>query len=250
MGELLTLLLVALVGGVVGAWATSYFQARRERQRELDREAFRLFERLVLLRDVHWGATVLEFAGHPLIPEEVERYNRLSWEVADLLRCIDRIPEAEDVLRAMWSLDFGREQDRNDALSAVLERLGRRLNPKYHDVVRELGDESRKLMVSDFDEYQRRRRWIFPWPGDRRPKAESRSYSLAEIESGGRTAIWSGPDEEFMFSQDGFLWHPWESSQGVHVSTSWRDVPTGKELPQEGWHHLKGCDCSACRELW
>jgi hypothetical protein len=158
MGEFLRLLLLAVAGGAIGAWASSHFQGKRERKRELDRKAFGLFERLSLLRDVRWSATVLEFHGEPLDHEEVEKYNRLSWEVADMLREIDEIPEAEDILRAVWSLDYAQENERYDALSAVLERLGKRLNPKYHGIVSEIGAGSRRLMQSDFDEYRRRRR--------------------------------------------------------------------------------------------
>jgi len=143
MRELLTLLLVAIAGGVLGAWAASFFQGRQERRRELDREAFRLFERLALLRDVHWQATVLEVHGEPVMPTEVEKYNRLSWEIADSLRQIDEIPEAKDILRAMWSLNFAREQDRYDALNDVLEQLGNRLNPKYHRIVSQISEESK-----------------------------------------------------------------------------------------------------------
>jgi len=249
MNELLTLLLVALAGGVVGAWANSYFQAKRERQRELDREAFHLFERLALLRDVHWSATVLEFHGEPLDPEEVVKYNRLSWEVADMLREIDEIPEAEDILRAMWSLDYTQEKERYDDLSAVLERLGKRLNPKYHDIVSKLGAQSRQLMQSDFDEYKRRRRWVYPLPSQKQRTKPMREYTLDEVKASGVAATWTGQEEEFGYDDGEFLWHPWDSSSGGG-SYSWKNVPDGKELPTEGWHHSGGCECEECRKLW
>ncbi len=92
--------------------------------------------------------------------EEVRKFHKLSWRIADELRKVDELKDVEDILQMLFSIDFDTERARSKKLHEIIDRLGRRVNPRYQNKINQISQENQNLMERDFDEYWRRLRNI------------------------------------------------------------------------------------------
>ena len=147
-------------GAFVGAQANSYFQRRSKRSEAREEGRFRVYMMLLdLYSRHHWIASAdihLELAS---VTTRVE-FHRQCWRVADELRKIDTMPETEEILRTMFSLHFENEIQRANALSDLLDRLGKKVNPQYAKVIKQISKENISLMAKDPDTASRRQKKI------------------------------------------------------------------------------------------
>lgn len=153
-------LLIAVVGGLVGAWAAIFFQRRREREKSLEKARFDIYMNLLSLNSRHFWITVAEIHHEKSKPEMIQKYQDAAWTIADKLRQIDELPEARDILRVIFSLEFESEAKRSEALNKVIDQLGKEVNPRYSQFIKQISQENQALMVRDFEEFWRRQRKI------------------------------------------------------------------------------------------
>jgi hypothetical protein len=78
------------------------------------------------------------------------------------MRKIDHLPEARDILRAMFLLTYPTEGERAAELDRLVETLGKRVNPRYDAVMEEITRENQGLMASNANEFFRNQRKIQP----------------------------------------------------------------------------------------
>lgn len=161
--DYIVLALTAFLGALFGAWATYYYTCKFDKLRKNEESIFNIYHMLCDLYNMHFWITSAEAQGR--VPENtiVQNYYSYCWKIADELRKIDRIPVAEEILEAMFSLKFEQERHRAEMLQNICNKLGEQVNPNYCKIINRISMESLELMIKDMDEYFRRRRKIqFP----------------------------------------------------------------------------------------
>ena len=152
----------AFVGAFVGGWATIFFQRKTERKRHADKVLFDVYMMLMDLNGRHFWVTSAEVQGKESDPRILERVQDIRWRIADEIRKIDHLPEARDILRAMFTLTYQSERGRAEEFDRLLSVLGKRVNPRYDEVMAEITHENQALMFSNPDEFFRRKSRIEP----------------------------------------------------------------------------------------
>ena len=153
---------IGVVGAVIGGWATAFFQRRHERKRRTENVLFGVYMMLMDLRGHHFWITSAEVRGQDSDPKIIQRFQDTRWRIADEMRKIDQLPEARDILRAMFSLTYESESRRADMLDQLVDALGEKVNSRYDEVMAEITRENQALMVKDTDEFFHRRKKIEP----------------------------------------------------------------------------------------
>ena len=154
--ELLSGIIGAILGAFVGGWAAVHFQRKGDKKRQNQERQFELYKLLLDLDSKHfWIANASE--ARPVRVEVLEEYDRLSWRVADKLREADEMPEAEDILRLVFSYKIESEQARSELLSRILTSIGGRVNSRYQSIMSQIGQENSQLVSADPAAYSERR---------------------------------------------------------------------------------------------
>jgi hypothetical protein len=159
-------IIVPLVSGVIGAfvggWATVFFQRKSERKRHAEKTLFDVYMMLMDLKGRHFWITSAEVQGKESGQQIREKFQDIRWRIADEIRKIDYLPEAEDILRVMFALTYRSEGGRADEFDRLLKALGKKINSRYDRVMAEITRENQALMVRDADEFFRRQKKIEP----------------------------------------------------------------------------------------
>lgn len=155
MTELITGL-IGLLGVLLGGFITYYLEKRLEAKREFEAVSFRVYMMLLDLYGRHQSIVTAEFHNE-LAPIERRRgYDRMRWLISDELRKAE-LPELEEIMLALHG-DFRTESQRAEALNVVTDKLGTRINQKYVDVARKLGEMNESSMLNDPEFFKRRMR--------------------------------------------------------------------------------------------
>jgi len=125
---------VALVGSLVAHMLTR----RREQQRIVEERRFLIYMKLIDLYGSYFWFTTAEVHRKPVSDEIRLKCRELSWQIADMLRSADEVDELEDILDVLMGPGFPTAVACYDAMSKLLDRLGRRLNPRYTKKIREI----------------------------------------------------------------------------------------------------------------
>jgi len=146
----------ALLGALIGAVATGFIQLWIARRRAAEKAQFELYMMLLELKGIHFWIVSSEIHGERGPTEIIVRFSQLRWRIADKLREINNMPEAEEILTTMFSLRFETEQQRSQALTRVIDHLGERINPRYVQIMKRISEENSDALEKDPDEYLRR----------------------------------------------------------------------------------------------
>ena len=155
-------LFIVLAGAVGGAGAAVLLQQWSKRRKAAADTLFKIYMLLMEVNGQHFWITSREVRSEEPRQETLKRFEDLRWQIADEARKVDYVPEIRDVLHALFSLSFESEAKRNARLSELLDRMGKKLNPKYAQIMKEITNENGALMVSDVEEFIRRQRKIQP----------------------------------------------------------------------------------------
>jgi hypothetical protein len=152
----------AVVGAVVGGWATMFFQRKADRKRHVENVLFNVYMMLMEFKGRHFWITSAEIRGTEANPRVVSGFEDIRWRIADEMRKLDQLPEGRDILHVMFSLTYASESGRAEDLNRLLDVLGKRVNPRYDQVMKEITAENQALMFTDGDEFFRRQKRIQP----------------------------------------------------------------------------------------
>jgi hypothetical protein len=152
---------------LVGVLTANLLAKRRERQRFVEERRFEIYVKLMELQGEYFWFTVAEMHREHIRAETSRKAFSLAWQIADALRAADEVEYLEEILDVTHGPGFATAQERYDAMSRVLERLGRRVNPRYAKKIHEISEANMSLLASG---------------GDSNAPALSRSLGLLEPE--------------------------------------------------------------------
>jgi len=155
-------LVTGLIGAVAGGWATIFFQRKTERERRSENVLFDIYMMLMELKGHHFWIRSAELQRRESDPRVLSNFEKTRWRIADEMRKIDHLPEARDILRAMFLLTYPSEGERAAELDRLVETLGKRVNPRYDAVMAEITRANQRLMTSNMNEFFRNQRKIQP----------------------------------------------------------------------------------------
>jgi hypothetical protein len=99
---------------------------------------------LMDLQAWYFWFTTGEMHGTEVKVDVRRRCRDLSWQIADKIRAADDVDYLEETLDVLLSPRFSTARERYDAMSAVLNKLGQRVNPRYQKRIREISDANLK----------------------------------------------------------------------------------------------------------
>jgi hypothetical protein len=133
---------------LVGALATNILTRRRERRRVVEERRFEIYMKLMELHSSYFWFTVAEFHREVLSDEICRRCQDLAWQIADMLRSADEVEFCEQILEITLGSTFGTATERHEAMGQLVDRLGRKVNPKYSKKIRQISEANIRLLGS------------------------------------------------------------------------------------------------------
>ncbi|HWK88553.1 MAG TPA: hypothetical protein VNP72_01110 [Longimicrobium sp.] len=91
--------------------------------------------------------TTAELHNDELRPERTLQIRSLAWQIADQLRAADAVEVVPELLRVLQSTGFATAAERYEAMSALIDRLGNAVNPRYAATVRKISNENLEHMA-------------------------------------------------------------------------------------------------------
>jgi hypothetical protein len=104
---------------------------------------------LLELHGFYFWITSAELRGE-VPPDSVPvRARQIAMQIADKLREADDVEHLEEILTVLMAEDaFETANKRSEALDAVIDKLGNKVNPHYAEVVRRISDENVRGVLS------------------------------------------------------------------------------------------------------
>lgn len=140
---------LGFVGGVgvtlAGALIADLLTRRRERRKVLLERRFQIYMKLMELNGQYFWVASAEIRSETVPPEVRRKCHDLAWQIADLVRAADEVEFLDEILDVIFAPGYPTAGRRHDAMAALLERLGERVNPRY---VRKMQEISRTNLLS------------------------------------------------------------------------------------------------------
>jgi hypothetical protein len=116
-------------------------QRRADKRRRLEEGRFHVYVSLLELYGIYTWFATLQLHNEQKIDAEI-RHSILTkaWRVADKLREIDEVEHLPEIVRVLFSEEFSSSMDRAKAMDALLDRMGRLVNPRYAAAIREISE--------------------------------------------------------------------------------------------------------------
>ena len=135
---------ISLFAAIIGY----FLSKRRERRQFVEQCRFEIYMKLMDLYGYYFWFVTKEQRGEK-VPDDIRQKAReLSWQIADLLRSADEIDYLEDVLDILFGLGFETAAMRHKSMDDLLDRLGKKVNPRYSRKIREISKANIKLLSS------------------------------------------------------------------------------------------------------
>jgi hypothetical protein len=144
--------LLAFFSGVgvslVGALVANILTRQRERRRVVEERRFEIYMKLMDLYSSYFWFTVAELHKEVASDEIRRRCHDLAWQIADTLRSADEVDFLEQILEVTLGPTFGTATERYEATGRLLDQLGRRVNPRYSNKIRQISEANIRLLGS------------------------------------------------------------------------------------------------------
>lgn len=144
--------LIAFLSGVgvslVGALVANIFTRSRERGRVVEERRFEIYMKLMELYGSYFWFTVAELHKEAVRDEIRQRCRDLAWQISDLLRSADEVEFLDEILDVTLSPRFATARECYEAMGQLLDRMGRRVNPRYAKKIREISEANVKVLGS------------------------------------------------------------------------------------------------------
>lgn len=131
-----------------GAFVANQLTRRREKQAKLEQHRFQIYMKLMdVYADYFWFSSA-EVRNEKLRSEIRERCRSRSLEIVDMLRAADDMEDLDEILDVLMGHEFTTALDRYKAIGALLNKLGKHVNPKYQRKISEIGKGNIELLSS------------------------------------------------------------------------------------------------------
>jgi hypothetical protein len=135
-------LLIAFVIGVgvtlTGAFIAHLLTRSRERRKLIEERRFEIYMKLMDLNSQYFWIASAEVRGEPAPQTAREKCRELSWRIADMLRAADEVEFLDETLDILFASNYPSAAKRHDAMGALIDKMGQRINPRYarkfHDI--------------------------------------------------------------------------------------------------------------------
>lgn len=125
---------------LVGALVAHVFTRQRERRQLVEERRFQIYMKLMELHSGYFWFTTAELR-QTAVPNEIRHKCRdVAWQIADMLRATDEVEYLEDILDVLMGPGFPTAGERYDAMAKLVDRLGRRVNPRYAKKIRQISE--------------------------------------------------------------------------------------------------------------
>ncbi|MGH9896235.1 MAG: hypothetical protein ACREA0_30425, partial [bacterium] len=123
---------------LTGALIAHVLTRQRERRKLVDERRFEIYMKLMDLNSQYFWIASAEVRGQPASPETRRNCRDLAWQIADILRAADEVEFLEEILDITFGPGYPTAAKRHDAMGALLDRMGERVNPRYARKIREI----------------------------------------------------------------------------------------------------------------
>ena len=141
---------------LVTAWLAVRWTQRASKQERHGEVEFSIYMHLLVWKGLQWWSASAEVSGKECSPATLAKREDVAWIVADKVRSADAMPDAEDILRLLFSMKFADEKTRAARADEVVKALGARINPQYNDAMEQITKENESLLESDVVAYMDR----------------------------------------------------------------------------------------------
>jgi len=117
----------AVIGALVGSFATTLGQRWLERKKEQEKIVFSIY--WLLMEYLRSHDTLRFLRQKP--PNMIMDFTSKRKAIEDELRKVPNFPHLEEIYRAIYSLDFVNEDDRGKELVRLMDLLGENINPQF-----------------------------------------------------------------------------------------------------------------------
>jgi len=136
---------VALVGAITAVAGDQWIARRRRR----NAARFQVYMQLLGIYSWYWWVTVKEMHQEEVDPDLRRRLRDGSWKVLDLLRETDDVEDLDQIVEVLLSESFESSSARYKAMDELLEKLGRRVNPRFVKAIGRVANENRRRLFQD-----------------------------------------------------------------------------------------------------
>ena len=147
--------LLAFLGGVgvtlTGALIANALTRQRERPKIVEERLFQINFLLMELSEQYFWIASNELHSITTTPEINRRCRDLAWRIADKLRAADELEFLEDILDVLFAPGYDTATKRHDAMIALLNRMEKRVNPRYARKIQEISNANIILRGSGGD---------------------------------------------------------------------------------------------------
>jgi uncharacterized membrane protein YccC len=128
---------------LIAALVTYLFQRHGDQRRHREQAAFQVYMLLLDLNSQYFWIVSNELRGEQPLPEIAAKAQSLAMQIADKLREADDVQHLEDILTVLMSEDtYKTASDRAKALNAVIDRMGKTVNPRYAKIIKHISDNN------------------------------------------------------------------------------------------------------------
>lgn len=154
--------LTGLLTGLLVSVAGVYFQRLSVKRKAQEEVLFRVYMLLIELNGTHFWIASRQIRGEAADREHAKKFHDLAWQIADLLRQLDKLPELSAIATVIFGLQFPSEQARSNELNRLLKAIGHRVNPRYNAAMQKISSENTRLMAEDTEQFFQRKKQIWP----------------------------------------------------------------------------------------
>lgn len=140
MNDLLLSFLSGIGVTLVGALVVHLLQRSEARKRRTSDAQTEIYFKMLDLSGQYFWVASLEIHQNEIDGSRKSKICSLAWEISDLVRKEDNVQFADQILRVLMSNEYSSATDRHRKMDALLEKLGKVVNPKFQKISKELSE--------------------------------------------------------------------------------------------------------------
>jgi hypothetical protein len=134
---------------LTGALIANILTRQRERRRLVEERRFEIYMKLMELNGQYFWISSAEVRQEPEPAEIRKNCHKLAWQIADLLRAADEVEFLEEILDVILNdSSFPSAAKRHDAMGSLLNKIGKRINPRYTHKIHEISQANVHYLAS------------------------------------------------------------------------------------------------------
>lgn len=124
---------------LTGAFLANMFARKREQDKARDEHRFSVYMKLMEIHSFYFWYATAEVHKERVPPDIQSKCQKLSWEIADMLRAADDLEHLDEILDVLMGPDYPSAVARYEQMGVLLGKLGKRVNPRYQKKIGHIG---------------------------------------------------------------------------------------------------------------